>query len=225
MHIRAGMKPDYDPNPYVVKRPRRGLIGVSLAAVVVAASLFWAYQREAGEGERAGPPPGSPASEQMGGNRGVTGTSGNNMPRETDDNAGPAAVVPPAIIQELETITGSVDGQQLIGRRVDLHVTVQDVANDTAFWVGEGDNRLLVVTGRDNRNANKRQAGVPAAHGILPVRPGQQATISGTIQRLPKAEEMFSWQLTRTDAAELADRQFYIRADTVTGNGHGEALH
>ena len=51
---------------------------------------------------------------------------------------------------------------------------------------------------------------------------GQQATISGSIQRLPKAEEMSSWQLTRTDAAELADRQFYVRADTVTTNGHGD---
>ena len=132
-----------------------------------------------------------------------------------------AAVVPPAIIQEFETITGSVDGQQLIGRRVDLHVKVQDIANDTAFWVGEGDNRLLVVIGRDNRNGRSPQAGLPPRMGSCPCTPASRRRSPGSIQRLPKAEEMFSWQLTRTEAAELADRQFYVRADTVTTNGHG----
>ena len=216
------MKRDDEPDPYAVKRPRRGLMAVALGFVVAAACLYWAYQHEAGEGERFGPPPGSPAPPSMGGYRGVTGTSGDEIPRAADDNGGRAAVVPPAIIQELETITGSVDGQQLIGRRVDLHVKVQDIANDAAFWVGEGDNRLLVVMGRNNRNGRQQQAGAPPSHGILPVHAGQQATISGSIQRLPKAEEMFSWQLTRTEAAELADRQFYVRADTVTTNGHGD---
>ncbi len=193
---------------------------VAMVFAVVALGMFWAYQRDGGEGERFGPRPGSPAPDTMGGNRGVTGTSGSDMPREADDNSGPAAVVPPAIIQELETITGSVDGQQLIGHRVDLHVTVQD-PNDVSFWAGEGDNRILVVYGRDNRDSETRQEGRPAMHGIQTLRAGQQATVSGSIQRLPKAEEMFSWQLTRTEAAELSDRQFYIRAYCVTANGHG----
>jgi hypothetical protein len=213
------MNPDYDPNPYVVKRPRRGLMVVAIGCLVVALGIFWAYQRDAGEGERSGPAHGAPAPETMGGNRGVTGTSGRDMPREADDNSGPPAVVPPAIIQELETITGSVDGQQLIGRRVDLHVKVQD-PNDVSFWAGDRDNRVLVVFGRDNRDGVTRQDGRPATHGIQPLSAGQQATVSGSIQRLPKAEEMFSWQLTRTEAAELSDRQFYIRADSVTANGH-----
>ena len=214
------MKRDYEPDPYVVTRPRRGLTIVAMALVVVAACLYWVLRHDAGEGERFGAPPGSSTPASMGGNRGVAGTSGDDVPRAAD-GGGPAAVMPPAIIQELETITGSVGGQQLIGQRVDLHVKVQDIANDTAFWVGDGDNRLLVVMSRDNRTDAQRQAGLPASHGILPVQTGQQATIAGSIQRLPKPEEMFSWQLTRADAAELADRQFYIRADTVTTNGHG----
>lgn len=213
------MKPDYDPNPYVVKRPRRGLMVVAAAIVVVALGIFWTYQRDGGEGERFGPPPGSPAPETMGGDRGVTGTSGNDIPRAADDNGGPPAVVPPAIIQELETITGSVDGQQLIGRRVDLHVRVQD-PNDVSFWAGDGDNRLLVVFGRDTRDGATRQVGRPPVHGIQPLQAGQQATVSGSIQRLPKAEEMFNWQLTRTEAAEALERQFYVRADSVTADGH-----
>jgi hypothetical protein len=211
------MKPDYDPNPYVMKRPRRGLALVAVVFALVILGAVWAYQRDGGEGERVAR---TPAPELSHGSSGVTGTSGQDLPREADANSGPAAVVPPAIIQELETITGRVDGQELIGRRVDLHVRVQDIANDTAFWVGEGDNRLLVVMGRDNRNTTKRAAGVPAAHGILPANAGQQVAISGSVQRLPKAEEMYSWQLTRTDAAELADRKFYIRADSVMPNGH-----
>jgi hypothetical protein len=114
-----------------------------------------------------------------------------------------------------------VDGHELVGRRVDLHVTVSDIANDVAFWVGEKDNRVLVVMARDNRDGARRQSGGVASHGIVPVHRGQQAAISGTVQRLPKAEEMFSWGLTNNEAAQLEGRPIYIRADRVTSNGHG----
>ncbi len=193
---------------------------VAMAFVVVVLGVFWAYQRDGGEGERFRPSPGSQATETMGGHRGVTGTSGRDTSRAADDDSDPSAVVPPAIIQELDTITGSVGGQQLIGRRVDLHVTVQD-PNDVSFWAGEGDNRVLVVMSRDNRDGATRQVGKPPTHAVQALRAGEQATVSGSIQRLPNAEEMFSWQLTRSEAAEALDRQFYIRADTVAPNGHG----
>lgn len=216
------MKPDDEPSPYVVKRPRRGylLVLTGLALLVLVAVLLKSF--DAGEGERSG---GAPAPERQRGSTDVIGTFGQDAPRGSDSNSGPAAVVPPAVIQELETITGSVDGHELIGRRVDLHVTVQDIANDVAFWVGEGDNRVLVVMARDNRDGADRQRGVPASHGISPVKAGQMAAISGSVQRLPKAEDMFSWKLTRNEAAELADRRIYVRADTVTGNGHGVGMH
>ena len=149
----------------------------------------------------------------------AVGTSGTAEPGATDDAGGPPAVVPPAIIQEIETITGAVDGHELVGRRVDLHVPVNDVANGVAFWIGEKDNRVLVVM---DRGGARRESRRPAAHGILPVHRGQQAAISGTVQRLPRAEEMHSWGLTEGEAAQLGDRPIYIRADRVTANGHGK---
>ncbi len=212
------MKEDLEPDPYVVKRPQRGLAVVAMTFVLVGALAYWAYQRDAGEGERLGPPPGTPAPQTMGG---AVATSGAEEPRNVEGDGGQPAVVPPGVIQELETITGSVDGQQLVGRRVDLHVTVRDIANDVAFWVGEGDNRVLVVIRRDNRDGHKQQIGRPASHGISTVHAGQQASISGSVQRLPKPEEMSSWSLTQDEAAEVMDRKLFIRADTVTTNGHG----
>jgi hypothetical protein len=179
---------------------------------VVVLGMVLAYQRAVSDR-----PVGSLASTST---EGAVGTSGTGeLPSVEGD--GPSVVVPPAIIQELDTITGSVDGQQLIGRRVDLHAIVQTVSNDTAFWIGAGDNRLLVRLGRDNRNENARQLGVESHHGISPVHAGQQATISGSVQPLPKAEEMYRWRLTESDYAELLDRKLYIRADAVTTNGHG----
>jgi hypothetical protein len=209
------MKNDYDPNPYVVKRPRRGLLLVTVVFALVLAGIFWANRRDGGEGERVGPPPGAPASEAMGGGVGTSGSRDDRTPRGTEDNSGPPAVVPPAIIQEFETVSGTVDGHELIGRRVDLHAVVHDVANDVAFWAGEGDNRVLVVMGRDNRASDERQRGSPSKHNIKVVQGGQPTRIQGKVQRLPRAEEMFSWRLTRGEAAELRDRRIYIRADAA----------
>jgi hypothetical protein len=211
------MKPDYQPSPYTVKRPRRGFLVVigGVAVLVLAAVMLRSF--DAGEGERVGR---APASEMVRGSTDVVGTTGEARPAGTENNSGPAAVVPPAIIQELGTITGSVDGHELIGRRVDLHVTVQDVANDVAFWAGEGDNRVLVVMGRDDRTGAERQRGLPSSSGVARLAAGEQAAVSGTVQRLPRAEEMHSWQLSRADAQELLDRRIYVRADSVTTNGH-----
>jgi hypothetical protein len=121
-----------------------------------------------------------------------------------------------AVLREIETITGANDAMSLVGRRVDLHVDVQSRANDYAFWVGSPDNRLLVVLGRDNRNGTKRQAGVPANHGITPVRDGQRAAISGVLRAIPIAEHRYSWDLTADDEKELSERKVYIRAEAVT---------
>ena len=126
-----------------------------------------------------------------------------------------------SIVTEIETITGSNDAMTLVGRRVDLHVDVQHRANDNAFWVGSPDNRVLVVFGRDNRDGLQRQRGLPAGHGIAPVRGGQRAAISGVIRPLPAAEEMASWNLTTDDKKEAAERKIYIRADRVSSEGHG----
>jgi len=127
----------------------------------------------------------------------------------------------PNVITEIETITGTNDGMGLIGRRVDLHVDVQNRANDQAFWVGSRDNRLLVVLDRDTRDGAQRQDGRAPNHRISPVHGGQRATISGVVRPVPKAEHRYSWNLTREDERELKDRKIYIAADSVSSEGHG----
>jgi hypothetical protein len=94
-------------------------------------------------------------------------------------------------------------------------IAIAAKANDTAFWVGTRDNRVLVVMARDNRTERQRQLGVPGSHGIAEVHGGQRATISGVIERAPDAEGMTNWDLTAADKSELADRRIYIRAREV----------
>jgi len=139
------------------------------------------------------------------GENGATGTAG--PARSVDE---PTAVYS---ISELET-TG--DRTQLVGRKVDLHVRVLGIANDEAFWIGEKDNRLLVVPSRDRRDSAQRQAGFVSGNDIAPMEAGQMAAISGTIQPLPIAEETYSWGLTTADREEVAASGVYLRADTVS---------
>jgi hypothetical protein len=208
-----------------VVRSRRGGRWIALLVVVcVVGAIAW-FIRESSSNrdlQTAGAQSDTPGTlrqpfnnETTGGTAAATGTSG-----KTGD-AG-ASDTESGIIRELDTITGSVDGHELIGRRVNLTAPVRDKANDNAFWVGMGDNRMLVVLRRDHRDGVQRQQSDVAAHGIAPVHAGQTAVITGSIQKLPKAEDMFSWGLTAKDKKELAERQIYIRADTVTTEGHGE---
>ena len=148
----------------------------------------------------------------------VVGTGGAGMPGA----AGAFEAAEPIVIQELDTITGSVDGSELVGRKIDLHVPVLQEGNPVTFWVGSPDNRLLVVLHRDSRDGSARQASQPPAHGILPVQRGQQAAISGTIQMVPPAEDRYSWNLTDAQTREVESRRIYLRADSVRSEGHGE---
>jgi hypothetical protein len=45
---------------------------------------------------------------------------------------------------------------------------------------------------------------------------GTTAAITGSIQKLPIAEEMYSWGLTSQDRSEVAAAGVYLRADTIT---------
>lgn len=144
---------------------------------------------------------------------GAAGTAGTHDGSAEDEDA--------SVIREIETITGANDGHTLVGRRVDLHVEVQQRANDRAFWVGPRDNRVLVVLARDDRAGEERQRGRPSDHRIAPVHGGQRAAISGVIRPIPSAEERFSWNLTSDDEQELSERKIYIRADSVRSEGHG----
>ena len=131
------------------------------------------------------------------GARGATATSGRDQPEATD------ADVSPATIHEIETITGAVDGHELIGRRVDLHLKAVGVTNEGAFWVGPHDNPVLVAPARDRRTTRR------------PVREGEAVTIRGMIQEMPNAKERLSWGLAAPELLRLTDQKIYIRADRV----------
>jgi hypothetical protein len=138
----------------------------------------------------------------------IVATAGRVEPTPVGSSGAAAAAIAPAIIQELETITGSVDGHQLIGRKVDLHVPVQSVSDNASFWIGERDNRVLVRLRH-------------APHGTTTLRPGQRAAVAGSVQRIPASAELDRWNLTAGEAADLADRRIYIRADDISSHGHG----
>jgi hypothetical protein len=143
------------------------------------------------------------------------------MRHEVAGTAGTASTIPvpsddPAVIREVESITGLVDRHPLIGQKVELHVPVAERAADHAFWIGEPGNRLLVVLRRDHRDDVQRQEGLVAGNGIATLEPGKTAVIAGSIQKLPRFEDMYSWGLTRLDRAELGSMGVYLRADQVS---------
>jgi hypothetical protein len=124
-----------------------------------------------------------------------------------------------ATIRELDSIIGGHTASELVGRHVELQVPVVSQNNLVAFWVGSPDDRLLVVLHRDVRDGHQRQVSDPPEHGIRTVEPGQQATISGTIQRVPDIEGRFSWDLTRQELKDVEARGFYLQADSLRTAG------
>jgi hypothetical protein len=118
-------------------------------------------------------------------------------------------------IHELETITGVNDGHLLVGRRVDLRIPVQQYLNDSAFWVGSKDNRLLVVV-RPRRNARPHDGSALSAGDGRTVQAGERTTVVGSIQQIPDDEALSSWGLTDIDLAELMERRIYLRAESIT---------
>lgn len=125
-----------------------------------------------------------------------------------------------ATLHDLETMLGLNDENQLIGRRVDFHVRAGDMNNYGAMWIGNGSNRALVVLARDNRTTEQRDRGAASANNIQPVKAGQMAHITGTIERIPKDDEArFSWGLAGSQHQANTDLKVYIRADNVTPEG------
>ena len=119
-------------------------------------------------------------------------------------------------IQDLRTILGTDSPRTLVGRRVEITVPVVQDQTLTKFWIGPQEDRMLVVLGRDTRDGAERQASVPPEHGIVPLHKGQQAVVSGIVERVPRPEERVSWDLTGPQTRELERRGVYIRADKVS---------
>lgn len=141
------------------------------------------------------------------------GTSGA-LTADAGQPVGTSAAAAP--IQDLGTILGTDNPRTLVGRRVEITVPVVQDQTLTKFWIGAQEDRMLVILGRDTRDGGERQASVPPEHGIAPLQKGQQAVVSGIVERVPGPEQRFSWDLTAAQARELERRGVYIRADKVT---------
>jgi len=121
------------------------------------------------------------------------GTAGRERADEPDES--------PATLHDLETVTGTVDPHELIGQRVDFHVHVADINNDTSFWVGNKDNRMLVVHG------------VPFSTDVTP-----EAVTPLLERRLDGFGELFrSLSFEQVGAAALLSR-------AVAGTARGRAI-
>ena len=119
-------------------------------------------------------------------------------------------------IQDLRAILGTDDPRSLAGRPVEITVPALREQNVTTFWIGSADDRLLVVLNRDTRDGGDRQASKAPEHGIVPGPRGQQAVVSGIVERVPRPEQRASWDLTAAQTRELERRGVYIRADKVS---------
>ena len=185
-----------------VRSHRGKWIVLLLVLVAVTSSIYWLRETDS--------------------NRDLNRRSGQLEPRNgepdsrgTSGSSWPSAAADAAELAQLQAITGAGDPSQLIGRHVSLQVPVAERANDIAFWVGSLDQRVLVAVRRDRRDGVQRNGGTVAGHGIGELRPGQQISIEGTIQKVPEAEDMYSWELTARDVKELGKRGVYIRADSI----------
>ncbi len=138
--------------------------------------------------------------------RPMSGASGQTAAEGTDARDGSAPALPRPL----------PDAQQrIVGQRVSLTVRGHDIANDVAFWAEDGGRPLLVVMSRDVRNAAQQQQGLPSMHTVDASRPGAPVVITGTVERLPNPEAMYSWRLTSADRANVARLGVYLRAESV----------
>lgn len=151
--------------------------GIVVGVLALVVALMWAGPYMRGRHGAGAAPVGNPP----------VGTAGHASADEPDES--------PSTLHDLETVTGAVDPHELIGRRVDFHVHVADINNNTSFWVGSQDNRMLVIHG------------APSPNDVNPAAPGQLVRITGTIEDFPNAETAFK------------DEKVYIRAERVTPEG------
>lgn len=189
-------------DPLTVQSRKRTLLRLAAIAflaiaVTAAVSVLGLY----------GPHPAQPLSAP--GRSGAIGTGGTEP--EQARSREPAALPP----------TGA---SALLGQRVSVRTPGTATGNQVAFWVEHNGHRLLAVADRDRRSGGDRQQGVPAPHGIANVTPGQRAVVSGVVEELPRAEERYSWNLTNTDAATVAEEGVYLRVETIVPEDLG-AVH
>jgi len=223
MHQFQGMEDENDDNfDDIAFMPRRHMflkIGGIGAAVLAVAVLLWGLAETnkntnlSFQGNRRAtdvrPRAANPLRESSYNDpAGPIGTSGTPSSEATTTSTA-------APIQDLKTLLGTDNPAALAGRRVEIEVPTLAEHNQTTFWLGSADDRLLVVLGRDTRNGSERQASKAPSHGIEPGHQGQQISISGVVQRVPSAEGRFNWDLTLAQTRALKRKGVFILADSV----------
>jgi hypothetical protein len=204
------------------RHPRAWRWAIVSAVVVVAvasvAVIDWSIDRRSTTPSSRGDEYGEPADAagRMDDPRSGVGTSG-----EVGGVGAGQAVSSPLL--ELTTLIDREDMSDLVGQQVRFEVDRRDGAGDVAFWVGDGDRRLLVVPERDRRSGLDRQRGLAAAHDAARLPAGEPIVVSGIIERIPYAEATYSWNLTRDDVEELLRRDVYVRAVAVQPAPRAEA--
>lgn len=204
------MADSYEKNRMIsTRRSKRALALALIAAGLVAFAVIGVWMSPGGDKGRE---IGTGFRGVEAGARGEIGTTGPRGDVAGTENSGPAAT---PLTDPLEAIAGTAKVQDLIGRRVELQIRIGQHINDVAFWTRFGDERLLVVLGRDTRDARLRQAGELADNGLAPDSDGV-VTLSGRIEKVPHAEAMHSWGLTNPDREELLERPVYLRIDRIS---------
>lgn len=103
------------------------------------------------------------------------------------------------------------DPTPLVGRRVRLtNVKVQDVVGDRTFYVGENENRRVLVVFEEEATPNT------PIDGKVDVQTGQNVAINGVIRQMPSVEEAkrrFGRLMNESELKALANQRIYIQTD------------
>ncbi len=197
---------DTDPGPHPtreIRSHRAKWIVLLLVVVAVVSSIYWLRETDSersltGNAAKLQPLNGEHGSRATGGTLGTA-----------------SAATDAAELSQIQEIVDAENPDQLIGKRITLQLPSGDRANDVVFWIGPVGNRVLVAMRRDHRDSAQRTHGTEPGHGIRQVSAGEPVTIEGTIQEVPKGEDMYSWQLSAQERKELASRGIYIHADAI----------
>ena len=128
------------------------------------------------------------------------------------------AVATNPLIQRIDHLFPLLGGRELLGHRVQVELDLRQhpsMTPESRFWSTQGADQILVVLSRDRRDDEERLEGEPAPHAIASLEPGTKYLVTGTIERLPREEQMFNWRLSRQEIELLANRPVYVRAESA----------
>jgi hypothetical protein len=113
-------------------------------------------------------------------------------------------------VTDLLAVVNQRDQSGFVGQTAQFtDVTVQSVVGERAFWVGpDGSHQLLVAL--DDTLFNERH------DELVQIRPGQDLTVSGTIEQFPDpAKAEGDWGIPAGNGEALAGQQVYMLARDI----------